>query len=224
MCNGSAESIENFDDTGILLHRNNSKLILFVDPDKEGLGVVMEDTSTGWPVSVEIACIQESVSLFEKEVVFNKLFLISFAHGFERVESSLKISFESGSSFSDESHNFESLFFGDTWAKWEISQVSSNSDSCRLDHLSIFLGEFGVLDTVRSHVRDVLGIWSVLMIVLNNLIKKFVEGSVGIVRSCIESNTGVLVGNTREDAGLESNACSARLVFILFPNFFGHAF
>lgn len=63
MCNGSAESIENFDDTGILLHRNNSKLILFVDPDKEGLGVVMEDTSTGWPVSVEIACIQESVSL-----------------------------------------------------------------------------------------------------------------------------------------------------------------
>jgi len=63
MSNSSAESVENFDDTRILLHRDDSELILLVNPDKECLGVVVEDSSAGWPVSVEVASFQESVSL-----------------------------------------------------------------------------------------------------------------------------------------------------------------
>jgi hypothetical protein len=59
----SAESVENFEDTSSWLHRDDSELILFVDPDEESLGVVVEDTSSGWPVSVKVACLQESVSL-----------------------------------------------------------------------------------------------------------------------------------------------------------------
>ena len=59
---GSAESVEDFLNSSSLLHGNNSKLIFFVDPDEEGLGFVVEDTSTGWPVSVKIACDKESVS------------------------------------------------------------------------------------------------------------------------------------------------------------------
>ena len=68
----SAESVENLNDTGSLLHGDDSKLILFVDPDEEGLGVVVEDTSAGWPVSVEIACFEESVSLpiFLKKLIY----------------------------------------------------------------------------------------------------------------------------------------------------------
>ena len=61
--NSSAESVEDFDDTSILLHGDDSELILLVDPDQEGLVVVVEDTSAGWPVSVEVACLEESVSL-----------------------------------------------------------------------------------------------------------------------------------------------------------------
>lgn len=56
MGNGFAESFENFEDSRVLLHRNNSELILLVNPDKECLGIVMEDTSTRWPVSVKVAC------------------------------------------------------------------------------------------------------------------------------------------------------------------------
>jgi len=41
----SAESVEDFDDTGSLLHGNDSELILLVDPDEESLGIVVEDTS-----------------------------------------------------------------------------------------------------------------------------------------------------------------------------------
>lgn len=60
---GSAESVEHLEDTSSLLHGDDSELILLIDPDEESLGVVVEDSSAGWPVSVEVASSQESVSL-----------------------------------------------------------------------------------------------------------------------------------------------------------------
>jgi hypothetical protein len=52
---GSAQSLEDSSDISALLHGDDSQLILFVDPDEEGLGVVVEDTSARRPVSVESA-------------------------------------------------------------------------------------------------------------------------------------------------------------------------
>ena len=60
---GSAQSVEDLSNTSSLLHGDDSELILLVDPDEESLGIVVEDTSAGWPVSVETACLKESVSL-----------------------------------------------------------------------------------------------------------------------------------------------------------------
>jgi hypothetical protein len=45
------------------LHGDDSELVLLVDPDEESLGVVVEDASAGWPVSVEVAGLEESVAL-----------------------------------------------------------------------------------------------------------------------------------------------------------------
>jgi hypothetical protein len=59
----SAESVEDLEDTSSLLHGDDSELILLIDPDEESLGIVVEDTSAGWPVSVQVASLQESVSL-----------------------------------------------------------------------------------------------------------------------------------------------------------------
>jgi len=49
------ESRENSSNIGSLLHGDDSKLIFFVNPDEESLGIVMEDSSTLWPVSLESA-------------------------------------------------------------------------------------------------------------------------------------------------------------------------
>jgi len=65
---GSAESVEDLEDTSSLLHGDDSKLILLIAPDVERFGFVHEDTSSGWPVSVEVACLQESVSLSIKQI------------------------------------------------------------------------------------------------------------------------------------------------------------
>jgi len=60
---GSAESVKDLGNTSTWLHGDDSELILFVNPDEESLGLVVEDTSTRWPVSVQVACFEESVSL-----------------------------------------------------------------------------------------------------------------------------------------------------------------
>jgi len=49
------KSLEKSSDIGSLLHGDNSKLIFFVNPDKESLVIVMEDSSSLWPVSLESA-------------------------------------------------------------------------------------------------------------------------------------------------------------------------
>jgi len=130
MSNGSAESIENLKDTGSILHGNDSELIFFIDPDEESLGVIMEDTSTGWPVSVKVASSQESVSLFEEEMISDELILVLLGHTIKRVECSLKVTFESFASSNNFGHDFISLLLSNTWTKRVVSQVSSNSDSC----------------------------------------------------------------------------------------------
>jgi len=196
MSNGSAKSVEDLEDSTILLHGDDSELIFFVDPDEESLGIVMEDTSTRWPVSVKVASSKESVSLLEEEMVVDELLLISGGHTFEWVEFTSKITFESATGRDDFVHDFESLFLGNTWTKWVVGQVSSNSNSSGVDHLGVIFGEFSVFDTIGGHVGDVLGVWAVFVIVLNNLIEHLVEGGVRIVRSSINSDTRVLVGNS----------------------------
>lgn len=92
---GPTESVEDLEDASSLLHRNNSELVLLVAPDVERFLLVHEDASSGWPVSVEIACFQESISLFEKDMIGDQLVLNLFAHTFKWVESTSKITLKS---------------------------------------------------------------------------------------------------------------------------------
>ena len=92
-CSGtSTKSFEDLSDTSSLLHGDNSKLVLLIDPDKEGFRFIVEDTSSIWPVSVEIACLEESISLLEEEMVIDQLLLRRRVHTLEWVEGTGKIS------------------------------------------------------------------------------------------------------------------------------------
>ena len=51
LTSSNRESLEDLLDVGTLLHRDDSELIFFVDPDKECLVVVVVDTSGFRPVS-----------------------------------------------------------------------------------------------------------------------------------------------------------------------------
>jgi len=63
-CSSSAgKTIEDSMDVSAWLHRDDSELILLIDPDKEGLVVVVEDSSSFGPVAVQARVFQETVTL-----------------------------------------------------------------------------------------------------------------------------------------------------------------
>ena len=82
----SCKSSENCSDVGTLLHGDDPELVLFIDPDEEGLLVVVENTSALWPVSVETTRIKEAITLFKEEMIVNQLLLLLRSHGSKRVE------------------------------------------------------------------------------------------------------------------------------------------
>ena len=116
-CGGGKPS-ENGPNVCSLLHGDNPELILLVDPDKEGLVVIVEDASSFRPVSVAPTCFKESVAFFEQEVVLNELLLVLWGHCSKRIVFALELTSE----FSTCLHNFllddVSLFFGNAWSKW----------------------------------------------------------------------------------------------------------
>jgi len=59
----TAESVEHGVDVSAWLHGDDSELVLFVDPHEESLVVVVEDSTTVWPVTVQVASVEETVSL-----------------------------------------------------------------------------------------------------------------------------------------------------------------
>jgi hypothetical protein len=59
----AGKAVEDAVDVSTGLHRNDAELILFIDPDEEGLLFVVENTTTVGPVTVEATGLEESVSL-----------------------------------------------------------------------------------------------------------------------------------------------------------------
>lgn len=128
---GSGQSVEDGSDITTGLHRDDSELILFVDPDEEGLVVIVEDTSCSWPVSVQSAGLQESVSLLEQEVILDKLLSLDVSEFSEWVVFSLKVInlIHGLEGFLGESFDLISLLSADEGSEWEILKISSDSNS-----------------------------------------------------------------------------------------------
>ena len=62
----SNQSLEHSEKTGALLHGNDAELVFFVNPDQESLLLVVEDTTTVGPVTVETASLEETITLPKK--------------------------------------------------------------------------------------------------------------------------------------------------------------
>jgi len=151
---GTGETLEDLEDVGALLHGNDAELVLFVDPDEESLGVVVEDTTTTRPIAVQARSLQEAIAFLEEEVVSNKLLLVLLAHALERVERALEVTFKSVAGLNDLVHNIDALFLSDTGTERESSKIATNSNSGRKDHTSTILGEWlnSLSERVGIHV------------------------------------------------------------------------
>jgi hypothetical protein len=91
---GNRETLEDLADVGAILHGDYSKMVLLVDPDQEGLVVVVEDTTSLRPFSFEAAGLEILVTTLEKEVILNELLLLGFSHSCKGVVLALKLTLE----------------------------------------------------------------------------------------------------------------------------------
>merc|ERR1712241_97079 len=131
--NTSGQSFENTLDITSLLHGNDSELILFIDPDKECFGFVVEDTTAFWPVTFHTSYLQVWISRHEEEVVIDQLLSDSFIHSSQWIVVSSKITSELSESSLHEVFNSNTLVLGDSGGETESLDRSSNTNSDRVN-------------------------------------------------------------------------------------------
>merc|ERR1719150_175575 len=97
-----------------LLHGDDTELILLVDPDKESLVPVVEDTTSLGPVALHTGNLQVPVARDEEEVVVNKLLTDLLVHSDQGVVVTSKIGGEVLDSIDHQLLNPNTLLPGDS--------------------------------------------------------------------------------------------------------------
>jgi len=175
-------------DISSLLHGDNSHLIFFIDPEKEGLGIIVEDTTTLRPVTLHTSNSKIAVSTDKEEVVINKLLANRLFHSSKRVVLASKIISELGESAAHQLLNINTLLLGDSRGKTISINGTSNTDTGGVNWNS----RVNVSSDLGSiHVGGVLGISTDSMVVLDDSIKDLREVFVAIPVTSID--TTVLV-------------------------------
>jgi len=159
-------------DVSSLFHGDDTGLILLIDPHKEGLSVIVEDSTTLGPVTLHTSNCQVSVSADKKEVVIDELLSDSFIHASEWVVLASKISIESLKGRGHHLLNVNSLLLGDSGGETESINITSNTDTGRVDwHSGLNVAN----NFLWVHVRGVLGISRDSVVVLDDGIEDLRE-------------------------------------------------
>jgi hypothetical protein len=151
-------------------------------------------------------------------MVSDELFLLSGSHSSKRVIFTLELTGEFTQCRCYELFDFLSLLSGNGSTKRICSQVSSDTNSCRVDHLVFIRRESRTFEVVVVHVGNVLVTGLVAVIRLNDLVEERSEGVVRIVGSSIDTDSGISPLGTGEDALLEGETEFISSVLALFPD------
>jgi len=210
---------KNFPDITTHLHGDNTKLVLFIDPDQECFLVIVEDSTSLGPIPLHASNGKVSVPRNKQEVVVHKLLTNSFIHACQRVVISRKILGEVLNSRLHQLFNTQALIFGDSRGKTKSINGTANTNSAGVDW-SIFNNV--ALDFADIHVRGMLSRSADSMIFLDKGIKDRSKVLVGVPITSIDTTVLVVEFNSTCN-GL--NQCEARClgldVFELLPDIFG---
>ena len=216
-----AQSLEDSEDVGTRLHRNDTELVLLVDPGEEGLVSIVEDTTTLGPVAIASAGLEEAVSLLEEEVVLNKLLALSVSHLTKLVVLAGKLPLERGESLLSGFLDCVALLAGDAGGERVGLEVAADADAGAADHLGVLGVEGRAVELGVVHVADVLGVLSVSVVGLDDLVEEGRELVVAGVGAGVSTDARVNVLAAREDADGEGDANVVLDVLELFPDISG---
>jgi hypothetical protein len=154
-------------------------------------------------------------------VILNQLLSLSLSHFIERIVGTSEVTCKTLKSLNNAFLNLKSLFISDTRTKRVTVEVSTNSDTCTLNHRCIFLRERRSYKLSCIHIWCMLICFLVFMIVGYDKIEEILKLVVRIVATSVYTNAWVCVFASREDSLLEREAILVFLVSIFSPNLFG---
>merc|ERR1719461_379635 len=207
-------------DVSSLLHGDDSHLIFLIDPQKEGLGIVVEDTTSLRPVTLHTSNSKVAVSADKEEMVINKLLTDSLFHAGKRIVLSGKISGELGEGAAHQLLNIDTLLFGDSGGETESINATSNTDTSGVNGDSS-LNVAGDLGSI--HVGGVLGVRADSMVVLDDGIKDLGEIFVAVPVASVDAAVLVVELNGA-GAGLGNGETAGGSLDVLdfVPSLLGH--
>jgi len=129
----TGEPLKDTLDVTALLHGDDPGLILLIDPDKEGLGLVVEDATALGPVTLHTSNLQVGVTRHEEEVVIDELLTDLLVHASEWVVGTSQVTIEPLQGSGDQLLNTNTLILGDSGGKTESLDGAADTDPDRVD-------------------------------------------------------------------------------------------
>jgi len=214
----SGQSLEDTLDVTALLHGDDTELILLVDPDQEGFGVVVENAATLGPVTLHTSDLQVGVTRHEEEVVVDELLADGLIHTGQGIVVTSQISFQLGESVLHEGLNINTLLLGDAGGKTESLDGTADTDSAGVNWDIGFNvgGDFGGI-----HVRGVLEISTKTMVFADEGVENISEVNVRIFVTSIDTAMLVIEFNGASNSLGQGEARGLGDVITQFSPFFG---
>jgi len=175
-----AETLEDSLDITTLLHGDDAEMVLLVDPDQEGLGVVMPDTATVGPVTGHTGAGEEGRDgLVEEEVIGDQLILLGVGHLGKRVVLALELTLEAGEGIDGDLLNGTTLTTRAVGGKGDSLDGAAGTDAGREN---VLLVEDAALKVVGVQVGLVLGVLAISVVTaVDDGVKKISENFVGLL-------------------------------------------
>jgi len=182
--NAPGETLKDTLDITALLHGDDTELILLVDPDKEGLVLVVEDATALGPVALHASDLQVGVTRHEKEMVIDELLAGGLVHAGQGVVAASQIAGQLGEGVLHEGLNIDTLLLGDSGGKTKALDAAADADPGRVDG-NIGLDVAG--DFAGVHVGGVLEVSSKAMVLADEGVEDFSKVDVGVLVTSIDA-------------------------------------
>jgi len=182
--NAPGETLEDTLDISTLLHGDDTELILLINPDKEGLGSIVEDATAFGPVALHASNLQVGVTGHEEEMVIDQLLADLLVHASQGVVVAGQVTFQLAEGVLHQSLNVDTLLLGDSGGKAKALDGSANTDPARVNgHIRLNVAS----DLAGVHVRGVLEVSSEAMILADEGVENIGEVNVGVLVTSVDA-------------------------------------
>jgi len=220
----TGQALEDTLDVTALLHGDDPSLILLIDPDKEGLGLVVEDATALGPVTLHTSDLQVGVTGHEEEVVVDELLADLLVHASQGVVGTSQVTIEPLQGSGDKLLNTDTLLLGDSGGETESLDGTANTDPDRVDW---DLGVDVSVDLGGVHVGNMLEVGWESVVLADQGVEDISEVNVGVLVTSVDAAVLVVELNSAsnglgqgEARGLGDD--SAELVPFLLGDVLGH--